>query len=378
MAWISEYFLPFIVILTILVFIHEWGHFWVARRNGVKVTVFSIGFGPELFGFTDKLGTRWRFSLIPMGGYVKMLGDADASSTRSDTTAIAEADRQFTLAAKTPYQRMAVASAGPAANFIFAIVALTGLISFKGLPTIPTVIGSLQQGQPAAVAGLQVGDKILQVEEHPTQTFNDLRETITKLTRKEQLNVTIQRGSEMMRIAIPMVETDPQTGTAKPASRLGIGPSEPVWVTQSIGRAFMESLAVTWDLCAMTIKGITEMLTGKRGGGELGGILAIGDMASQSTKGGLATAVWFMVLLSVNLGFLNLLPIPVLDGGHILLCGIEAARGKPLSEKLQERIFLVGFIVLMMLMLYSTWNDLVRYGVASFFAGIFAKLKALF
>jgi regulator of sigma E protease len=175
-----------------------------------------------------------------------------------------------------------------------------------------------------------------------------------------------------------MTQVDPQTGEKKTVNRLGIGPSKPVWVTQSIGRAFVESVVVTWDLCAMTLKGITEMLTGKRGGDELGGILAIGDMASQSTKGGFATAVWFMVLLSVNLGFLNLLPIPVLDGGHMLLCGIEAARGKPLSEKLQERIFLVGFIVLMMLMLYSTWNDLVRYGVASFFAGMLAKLKALF
>ncbi len=378
MAWISEYFLPFIIILTILVFVHEWGHFWVARRNGVKVTVFSIGFGPELFGITDQHGTRWRFSLIPLGGYVKMLGDADASSARSDTSALAEDEKKFTLASKTPYQRMAVASAGPAANFIFAIVALTGLITFKGMPVVPSIIGTLQPGQPAERAELQSGDHILKIENDPTKNFNDLRAAVAKAVGKDKINITISRNGETLEKSVDMNETDTATGEKKIAKRLGIVPAEPIWESQPVHKALAESVKVTWDLCVMTLHGLGEMITGKRDGGEIGGILAIGDMASQSTKNGISSAIWFMVLLSINLGLLNLLPVPVLDGGHIFMCGIEAIRGKAISEKLQERVFLVGFILLMMLMLYATWNDLVRYGVFNHAATLVEKIKTIF
>lgn len=374
--FVIEYFLPFIAILTVLVFVHEWGHFWVARRNGVKVTNFSIGFGPELFGVTDKLGTRWSFSLIPMGGYVKMLGDSDASSARSDTSHLSEEEKKLTLSSKTPLQRIAVASAGPAANFIFAIIALAALITFKGLPFIGPTIGEVVEGQKAFVADLKAGDTIIKVGEKEVHDFNDIRHFVREYSGQD-LPLTVKRGEDLLEKTIPMYDLL-ENGEKKPVTRLGIAPSAPVYERQNPFYALWHAVYVTYDLSVETLRGISLMVTGQKSGGELGGLLAIGDMASQSAKNGLATIIWFMAILSINLGLLNLFPIPVLDGGHIVMCAIEGVRGRPISEKNQERIFLVGFILILMLMVYATWNDFVRYGVVSFFGGLINKVGSLF
>ena len=363
MSWIIVNFLPFVVILTILVFVHELGHFLVARRNGVKVTVFSIGFGPELFGWTDRHQTRWRFSLIPLGGYVKMLGDADPSSARSaDNSELSEEEKTQTLHSKTPLQQIAVAAAGPAANILFAIVALWGLIVIKGVPFLSPVIYKIEPGMLAEKSGLQVEDKILKVDNQIIEDFQQLRRVIG-LSAGKDVVFEIERSGAVIAKTISFYEVDPVTQEKKPLVRLGIMPGEPQYIQHNPIMAIGYGLNLCWDLTVGTFNSLARLVTGKSSSNELGGILSIGDMAAQSTKNGLTSVIWLMALLSINLALINLLPIPVLDGGHIFLSGLEMIRGKPLSAKAQELIFLAGFLLVAGVMLFATWNDLLRYKV---------------
>lgn len=364
MAWVLHYFLPFILILSVLVFFHELGHFWVARRSGVRVLTFSIGFGPELFGWTDRHKTRWRFSLIPLGGYVKMFGDSDPSSAKasSDFSELSEEEKQQTLYAKHPKQKIAVALAGPAANYILATVLLTLLISIKGLPHLPPTIGSVQKESPAAVAGLQTGDEILQANGHKISEFQELRTHIQAAAGKE-LQIQGRRNKEIFSKTINLYKVDPKTKKKEDISRLGITPGQPVYEPMSPFMALGASLHLCWKMSADSFMAISQMITGHKGGAEVGGILSIGDMAAQSTQNGWASLVWFMASLSISLGFINLLPVPVLDGGHVLLGVIEWLRGKALSEKAQNVIFSIGFALVMSLMVYATWSDIKRYKI---------------
>ncbi len=363
-AWIISYLIPFIVILTVLVFVHELGHFTIARRNGVKVTVFSIGFGPEIFGWTDKHETRWRFSLIPLGGYVKMLGDADVSSGRADASieTLSDGEKQHTLHAKTPWQRIAVAIAGPASNYIFAILVLAFLIIFKGVPSLPATVGKAEPGMIAAEAGIMAGDKIAKINDIEIKDFDHLRKLIKENVGKD-ISIVINRQNETITKNLSLYQFDSATGTKTPVAKLGIAPGEPTYEPQNPFSAIMHAVSITWNLSVDTLKALGSLIMGEKGSGELGGILSIGDMAAQSTKSGMATILWFMAILSINLGLINLLPIPVLDGGHILLCAIEGVRGKVISQKMQEYIFLAGFLIVAGTMLFATWNDLMRYKV---------------
>jgi regulator of sigma E protease len=371
--FLIQYFIPFILILSVLVFVHEWGHFWVARRNGVRVTDFSIGFGPELFGWTDSKKTRWKMCIIPLGGYVKMLGDADATSVRSNDTSISQLtaeEKNQTLHSKTPLQRIAVAAAGPAANYIFAFVLLLLLILFKGLPFYPAKIGHVDPKMAAAQHGIQEGDVIQRVNGTPVDDFDSLRHSIQENVGKT-IRLTIGRGAEVIEKDVQLFETDPTTQEVKPITRLGLGPWAPEYRLVSFFTAVKASVAVCWNMSVSSLQGIWAMITRQKGAGELGGILSIGDMAGQSTKGGTASLVWFMAILSINLGLINLLPIPVLDGGHIVLCSIEAVRGKPVPPKMQEYIFLAGFLVVASIMLFATWSDLMRYKIFETIQGWF-------
>jgi regulator of sigma E protease len=362
-AWIIGYLVPFIVILTVLVFVHELGHFAIARRNGVKVAVFSIGFGPEIFGWTDRQETRWRMSLIPLGGYVKMLGDADPSSGRADASVegFSDAEKQQTLHAKTPWQRIAIAIAGPAANYIFAILVLAFLIVFKGVPFLPATVGKAEPGMLAFESGIVAGDKIIKINDTDVKDFDQLRKLIRDNVGKD-IVVVISRQDATITKNLSLYQVDP-TGTKTPVAKLGIAPGEPLYEPKNPFSAIAHATSITWNLSVDTLKALGSLIVGQKGSGELGGILSIGDMAAQSTKSGMATILWFMAILSINLGLINLLPIPVLDGGHILLCAIEGVRGKPISQKMQEYIFLAGFLVVAGAMLFATWNDLMRYKV---------------
>lgn len=372
MCFVFEYFLPFIIVLMILVFVHELGHYLVARFNDIKIDVFSIGFGPELFGWTDKSGTRWKFSVVPLGGYVKMAGDADASS-RPDSKILlnlTEEELSRTLHAKTVGQRMAVSAAGPLANFLFALVVMTGLFVVKGQPFLPPIIGKVIPDKIAAKVGIQEGDKILSINGITVQDFYHLRQLIRDSVRESQ-RVDIERkdGQKISLSILPETTDDPSQ--SKKVGVWGVGPSVPEFVQKGLASAFVQSFVITYDMCRDTLISLGQMIIGKRSSEELGGILAIGDMASQSAKSGLASLFWFVAILSVNLGLINLLPVPVLDGGHLVFYGIEAIRGKPVQPKVQEYAFFIGMICVLGLMLLSTWNDLSRYKIVGWVLSFF-------
>ena len=365
-TWVLEHFLPFIILISVIVFVHEWGHFWFARRNKVKVEHFAIGFGPELFGFSDRQGTRWAFHLVPLGGYVKMLGDADATSATADDAVIkklSEAERQQTLHAKTPWQRIQVAAGGPLANFIFAIVAMIGLFAVFGEPSTPPVIGFVDPAGVGAKHGLQENDRIVEINNEKIHTFEDMLPFI-RSGKHEALSIQVERAKKQIHLNIPLTVKDKDTGEIQKIKILGIKPgSSKEYKKMSLGASVQAAFSTFWNMSKTIMVGLGELLTGQRKGDELGGILAIGDMASQSAKLGFAGMLWFMIIMSINLGLINLFPIPVLDGGQMLLTAIEWAIGKPLPEKVQKYIFGSGFAIVILLMFYSTWNDIMRYKV---------------
>jgi regulator of sigma E protease len=362
LAGITDYIIPFLIVLTLLVFVHELGHYLVARYNGVKIEVFSIGFGPEIFGFHDRHGTRWKFSLIPLGGYVKMYGDADGSS-RADNTSLQEMptdEFEKTLHGKRVGQRMAVVAAGPMANYLFAIVIMAILFSLKGIPHITAEVGEVLPNSIAARMGLQVGDKIIQANTTSIEKFETLKSVIKESAGKE-LHLVVERKQESQTQKLELTGKLINPEDEKPVAQLGIRPGNIEFVSLTPLQAIGQSFTSVWTITIDTLKGLSQIIAGDRSAKELGGILAIGDMAGQSAKGGLASLLWFMALLSINLGLINLFPIPVLDGGHLLFYSIEAIRGKPVSAKAQEYAFLFGLFIVGGLMFMSTFNDVMRY-----------------
>lgn len=369
--WVLEKFIPFIILISVIVFVHEWGHFWVARRNGVKVVHFAIGFGKELFGWTDSKGTRWAFHLVPLGGYVQMLGDADATSATADKDVLetlSDSDKNQTLHSKKPWQRILVAAGGPAANFIFAILAMIFLFNFYGQPITAPIISQLDPKGLAAKSGLLANDEIVSINGNAINKF----EEIIPYIRSEQydsLDFEIKRSGNILKIEIPLFVTDEISMQKKRTKVIGIKPGVQTFEKMGLFLSCKEAFVSFYQMSKMIVVSLSEMLTGQRKGDEIGGILAIGDMASQSAKLGFAGMLWFMILMSVNLGLINLFPIPVLDGGQMLMNGVEWAIGRPISEFVQKVIYGAGFALVIMLMLYSTWNDLMRYQVFQMIKG---------
>ncbi len=355
MMFFVEYVLPFVVALTVLVFIHELGHYFPARRNGVKVEVFSIGFGPELFGFFDKHGTRWKFSVIPLGGYVRMFGDADAAS-RPDHEASSKMnakDYALTHQSKTVWQRMAISFGGPLANLLFAVVAMAILFLVKGHPVLPSTVQEVRPDSVAMQLGIKANDRITEFNGTKVATFKELRAAIAAFEGHD-LKVTVERDNEPVVLSLKKTET-----FAKPFV-LGVVPGAPEFEKRGAIDSVISAFTTTYEMSRDVVVTISETVIGKRKGGELGGILSIGEMAGKSAQSSAASFIWFLALLSINLGMLNLFPLPMLDGGHILFYIIEAVRGRPVPVKAQEYTFLAGFIIVVSLMLFVTWNDLSR------------------
>ncbi len=371
-TWLLEYFVPFIILISVIVFVHEWGHFWVARRNKVKVEHFAIGFGPELLGFSDRHGTRWAFHLVPLGGYVKMLGDADATSATADDQIIeklSKEERQQTLHSKTPWQRIQVAAGGPLANFIFAIVAMIGLFAILGQPILPPVVGTIDSSGIAAKHGLKINDRISKINNEQIRCFEDILPFIRN-GKHDVLTIKVLRDDKHVDLQIPLTIKDEKTGEIQRVKILGIKPNpSQEYEKLPLGEAIQTAFSTFWKMCKTIAVGLTELMTGQRKSDELGGIFAIGDMASQSAKLGFAGMLWFIIVMSINLGLINLFPIPVLDGGQILINAIEWIIGKPIPEKIQKYIFGSGFAIVICLMLYSTWNDLMRYKIFQMIRG---------
>ncbi|SDG90635.1 RIP metalloprotease RseP [Roseospirillum parvum] len=447
----------FLVGLTIVVFVHEMGHFWVARRNGVRVEVFSIGFGPELFGFNDRHGTRWKFAAVPLGGYVKMFGDEDASSKPDAEAAeeMSDEDKAVAFPFKSLGQKAAIVFAGPAANFIFAVIVYAFVFMSFGQPATPPVIGSVVSGSAAAEAGIQAGDRILAIDGEPieryeevqavallvdgtpldirferggiertitvtptrletiddqgtvrdgytlgvnppyptlihtispdspaeraglepedrivaaqgvpVQVFADFREVLEGFDPAQgPLRLTIERGDQRFeRTLDPVIETYDENGPTESVARIGVtfslgdrthiayGPFEAAW------RGVGETVRVVEH----TFTALGQMIAGDRGTEDLGGPIRIAQFFGQAAEAGVVTFLLSIALLSVNLGLINLFPIPVLDGGHLLMYGIEAVMGRPLGEAAQEISFRIGLAVVLGLMVFATWNDIVQ------------------
>jgi regulator of sigma E protease len=451
----AENIVTFLVVLTVLVFVHELGHYLVARWSGVRIETFSIGFGPELFGWYDRRGTRWRFSALPVGGYVKMFGDADPSSLPGEElqTMTAE-ERAVSFHHKPLAARAAVIAAGPGANFIFTIAVLTVLFATYGQPTTPPIVGAVPPDSAAAAAGLQAGDTILSVDGQKVRRFEEIQEVLevntgtpvpllvrrngaelnltatpkvetttdrsgnkmtsvsldfdrftppevgqvmggsaaavaglqpgdvfqsvdgTPVSRFEDLqrlvqqdidstplSVTLKRGDETKTLSITpkLSERVDANGEKHSIGLLGVSP-RPVYVQRSVGGAVVAASQETWSMGTTILKAIGQMIGGTRNTDEIGGPLRIVQMSGQVVQGtGLLGLIVFMASLSVNLGLINLFPIPVLDGGHLLFYAAEALRGRPLGQRAQEFGFRVGLAIVLTLMVFATWNDLAQF-----------------
>jgi regulator of sigma E protease len=357
-----SYIIPFLIVLTVLVFVHELGHYLVARRNGVKIEVFSIGFGPEIFGWFDRAGTRWKLSAVPLGGYVKMFGDADASSLPSGALErMSESDRAVSFHHKRLSQRVAVVAAGPAANFLFAIVLLAALFSTVGQPFTPPDVGQVQAGSAAERGGIKPGDTITQIDGSKIERFEDVQQAVALNGGTPMRIVVLRDGREVTLDVTPqMTERTDRFGNVHRVGLLGIGRSGIEYVRHDPANASWRAVEETWNLSSGTLKAIWQMVVGARTTDELGGPLRIAQMSGEVAQGGIVAIVWFMAVLSVNLGLINLFPIPVLDGGHLLFYVAEAIRGRPLGQRAQEFGFRIGLALVLTLMVFATWNDLVH------------------
>ncbi|MFN7710725.1 MAG: RIP metalloprotease RseP [Holosporales bacterium] len=361
---------PFLIFLSLLVFVHELGHYWVAKRNGVKVEVFSIGFGPEVFGWTDKSGTRWKLSLIPLGGYVRMFSDLNAASApdHQAIAAMGETERKQALHAQPVGVRLAVSAAGPAANYLFAILLLAGIYSVHGqrVASEEARIGLVQKGSAAAEAGLKEDDRILKINGEETPTFKAMQE-IVRARPGEALTLTYARDGQQQTVSITPMS---RTAGGQTIGVLGVGQGYEVVQRNPVAgvyHASVDALRFSW----MTLQSIGQMITGQRSADDLSGPIGIAAMSGEVAKKSLHDILWFIALLSINLGLINLLPVPMLDGGHILFYLIEAVRGRPVSERAQEMAFRVGFAFLIFVFLFSTWKDLANLKAIEFLVGLF-------
>ncbi len=358
------YVLPFLIVLTVLVFIHELGHYWVARRCGVRVEMFSIGFGPELFGFFDKAGTRWKFSALPLGGFVKMFGDQDVASkpVSSDEASHMDAEeRKVSFVHKTLGQRAAIVVAGPAANFIFAIVVLAVLFATVGQAFTPPVLGEVVADGAAAAAGLQPGDRVISVAGQGVDRFEDLSQAV-RLRPDATFPLTVLRNGQQIDVLVTPKATEltDNFGNKHRVGQLGVRSGQPEIVQHDPATAVWRATLETASMVRNTGVALGQMLTGTRGTEELGGPLRIAQMSKDFWRTGAVGFVTFMAVLSINLGLINLFPVPMLDGGHLMIYGIEALRGRPLGERALNFSFRVGLALVVMLGVFALWNDLVN------------------
>jgi regulator of sigma E protease len=361
------YLLPFLFVLTLVVFVHELGHFLVGRWCGVDVKVFSIGFGRELFGFEDRHGTRWRFALIPLGGYVKFSGDADASST-PDAAGVArmtERERERSFPAQSLGERAAIVAAGPIANFLLAIVIFAGTAYFFGKQVLIPRVDQVVAGSAAERAGLRAGDLVLAIDGGPIGSFADMQRVIS-VRPNEQLMVTIERAGASVTLPVTpdLVEQSSPVGKQR-LGVIGVQASRNAadWTVQRFGLldSAKVGLSETWFVVERTYDYLKKLVSGRESADQLSGPIRIAQVSGiVASNSGLIGLIGLAGILSVSIGLMNLFPVPMLDGGHLLFYAVEALRGRPLSERAQEIGFRVGLGLVLMLMLFVTWNDIVH------------------
>ncbi|SHG11078.1 regulator of sigma E protease [Kaistia soli DSM 19436] len=361
------YLIPFLFVLTTVVFFHELGHFLVARWCGVKVKAFSIGFGPELIGFNDKRGTRWKISAIPLGGYVKFLGDEDVASTPDHAAldSLTEDERRDTFFGKSVWQRAAIVAAGPFANFLLSIVIFATIFTLYGREVTTARVDQVVPGSVAEKAGFMPGDLILSIDGSKIDTFNDLQR-IVSTSADLPLAVVIERGGQALTLsATPQRrEVTDRFGNVHRIGQLGLSRDASggnVTVERfSFPQALVMGAQETWFVVDRTFAYIGGLFAGRESTDELGGPIRVAQVSGQVATLGFAALVNLAAVLSVSIGLLNLFPVPMLDGGHLLFYAIEAIRGRPLSPRAQDIGFRIGLAAVVMLMLFTTWNDIVH------------------
>jgi len=371
-----NFVLPFLVVLTVLVFVHEMGHYLAARACGIRVEVFSVGFGREIVGWTDRLGTRWRLSLVPFGGYVKMFGEMLAVRREDGevdpASRMSPEDAAVAFNTKSLSQRAFVVAAGPIANFLLAIVILSGMFMSVGQPFTPPDVGKVIPGKAAERAGFKAGDLIVAIDGSPIERFEEIVRTV-RLFPGVPLEFKVRRdGQEINLTATPdVIDQEGRFGHQRYGqlgiSRTGLdrelvrhGPFTAIW------RATEETYILTGSI----FSAIGQIINGTRTTKEIGGPIRIAQMSGDVWQAGLISVLMFATVLSINLGLINLFPVPMLDGGYLMFYAIEALRGRPLGEPAQENGMRIGLAMVLALMVFATWNDLVQLRVVDFFVNL--------
>jgi len=361
------YIVPFLFVLTVVVFFHELGHFLIARWAGVRVLTFSLGFGPELAGFNDRHGTRWKISAVPLGGYVKFFGDDSEASTPSAETLdkMTEEERAGCFHHKSVGRRAAIVAAGPIANFLLAIVIFTCLFTFFGKPSTTARVDKVEAASAAASAGFQVGDVVTAIDGQPIGSFSDMQR-IVSVRAGEQLAFTIKRGDAILQLrgTPELKEVKDAFGNAHRLGVLGITRQTSAGdvTTERVDPATALWLGIkeTWFVVDRTLAYIGGVFAGREAADQVGGPLRIAQISGQVATIGLAALIHLAAVLSISIGLLNLFPVPLLDGGHLLFYGVEAVRGRPLSPRAQEMGFRIGLGLVLMLMVFATYNDILH------------------
>jgi len=356
--------IAFVVVLGVLVFIHELGHYLAARWRGVHVEAFSIGFGRSIFEWKDRVGTKWRVAWLPLGGYVKLHGQERPEDVTPEVRASWLPGRTFHE--KSLASRAIIVAAGPIANFILAMVLFGFLFAAIGRPIVLPVVGEVLPDSAAAKAGLVANDRIEAIGGEPTKTFEDIQRIISSHP-EVRLAMTVLRGNETRQLS---VLTQSVESHGRKIGLLGIRGGQTEYRPVSLPVALWGGVQQTWTITADTFSGLAQMIAGERGTDELGGPLRIAQLSGQVAELGIASLISFIAVLSVNLGLINLFPIPVLDGGHLLFYAAEAVRGRPLPARAQEYGFRAGIAVLAGLFLFATWNDLANIGLFRWVAGL--------
>lgn len=354
--------LSFIFIISIIVFIHEFGHYYIARICGVKIEQFSIGFGREIFGFNDKNNMRWKFCLIPFGGYVKMFGDKNpASMPNSEIKKFTKKEKEVSFYYQNIYKRISIVLAGPIANFILAITLFTIIFKINGIHTTLPIISKILPNSPAYEAGLLPNDKILQINNKKINNFSQIKQFVA-LNGHNELNFTIKRQDKIIEITIkPKIRKQKDVFKNNVKSYF-IGIESDKIMKQELGilLSMQNSIIKTYELSGNILTALSHLVTGEKSIKDLGGPIKIAKYSGKSINMGWVMTLYFIAIISINLGVINLLPIPTLDGGHLFFYFIELIRGKALPEKIQEYSFKVGISFVMSLMLFTIFNDIIQ------------------
>ena len=364
--------LAFVAVIGPLVFVHELGHYLVGRWFGVKAEAFSIGFGPELAAWVDKRGTRWRIGAFPLGGYVRFKGDMNAASqTDPAWLQLPASERAESFPAKPLWQKAAIVAAGPFVNFLFAILILSTFAFVYGESRTPAVAGKVQVGSAAAAAGILPGDRIVSLNGREMTTFDDLR-LYAQIRPGEPVTIVIKRSGKTIEKPgrVGAVQEQDGFGNKFKVGRLGIAPAQPIIEPVPFWRAPAVAFKQTGQIIRTMVETLGQILGGGRSVKELGGPLKIAEVSGQAATLGPESFVFFMALISINLGFINLLPIPMLDGGHLLFYGVEAIQRRPVSQRVQEWAYRSGLAVLLAMMMLVTFNDLSSFGLWERLSGL--------